>query len=170
MLRELKESAADCDVFKIYSIHPAGIMAACRAFCNGINSLDMKFLRENAWPLAPEARGRLFPDVWRPHDPFNWDRSECCVLVDEWVDHAEGNIVLDYLRREPSVVSKEKVKWPMGELPDGCKYMVLIENKEKMRGDEKVITRKEFPRNYIVQRGFIKKPPMKLVNKRLVTW
>lgn len=121
-------------------------MAAARAFGNGINSLDLDFIREYGWMIVPGATGRLRTGHPRPHDPQDWGRNEFSISADAWVDRTEINAMLEHLRSKPSLVSKEMVRWPLGELPEGHEFVAVFKNLGMKEEDRNLPTKCKFDR------------------------
>lgn len=113
-------------------------MAAARAFGTGINSLDLDFIREYGWLIAPGATGRLRTGHPRPHDTQDWNRNEFSIFADAWVDRTEINAMLEHLRSKPSLVSKERVRWPLGELPEGHEFVAVFKNLGKKEEERRL--------------------------------
>jgi hypothetical protein len=72
-------------------------------------------------------RGTLFPS----------DVNEgvvSCADTGFWVDHSEPKEALRILKEE------KRVEWPLGELPEGCEFLILAKVREKdctgARGDD----------------------------------
>lgn len=61
-------------------------------------------------------RGSLFDDE-------DSDGSVCCADTGFWVDQTESVAALEQLK-------KKGVKWPFGELLEGCEFVVLIRSAE----------------------------------------
>ncbi|KAF1972577.1 hypothetical protein BU23DRAFT_534905 [Bimuria novae-zelandiae CBS 107.79] len=137
ILRRVKDKVGGADFFGILGSHPAAIMGACRAFGDGINSLHQDISRDDAETIMrsspvsyvrnAQLKGWLFSE---DGDDRTSDHSGCCAFTNFWVDHTEPERVLENLRGSPSAVSQVLVKWPLGELPDGCEFLVLIKNKD----------------------------------------
>jgi hypothetical protein len=118
MLRRLYESA-DNQVFGILSSHPAAILAALRAWDNGIENVNLETVKGHGSAImasSPVEYVRNAQLVSRDSD--NGGTVCCCASTDFWVDHAEPLAVLEEV--------KQRVAWPLGELSEGCEFLVLV--------------------------------------------
>ena len=98
-------------------------MAASRAFGNGIEGIgfDMTKARGHAimrsspvhYVKSAAPRGSVF-------EQNVYDGSICAAFTDFWVDHKEPMDALKNMR-------DNSIHWPLGELPDGCEFLVLAE-------------------------------------------
>jgi hypothetical protein len=112
--------------YGILSSHPAAVMAAARAFSEGIEREDLSGIAGLAREImkkAPveyvksaELRGSLFEEERKIVQTDN--AAQCCALTNFWVDHAEPEDVLKKLNDRGRI-------WPLGKLPDGCEWLVV---------------------------------------------
>lgn len=112
--------------FGILSSHPAAVMAALRAFGRGIGEVDLDIVKQYGRTIMASSpvsyvkkaipKGTLFDHVVH-------DGSICCAFTDFWVDHNEP---LELLQS----VKAKGVEWPLGELPGGCEFLVIVKRAE----------------------------------------
>jgi hypothetical protein len=101
-------------------------MAATRAFSHGIEYLDFDLAKKHgksimaASPVDHVRSARLNGSI------FEKFYDVCYAFTDFWVDHKESRDVLD------SVVKGGR-GWPLGQLPDGCEYLALVNGRERRR-------------------------------------
>ena len=69
-----------------------------------------------------EVRGTLFGD----EDDGEGETVLSCADTGFWVDHKELETAL-------TVLKANGVKWPLGELPEGCEFLVLVEVEMEVR-------------------------------------
>ncbi|KAI9819308.1 MAG: hypothetical protein M1827_007465 [Pycnora praestabilis] len=122
LLETLREK--ECG-FGILSSHPFAILAVLRVFGRGPEDVNLEMTRDHARSLMASCpvtyvseakiRGALFGDEVD-------DGSISCADTGFWVDHTEPLEALN-------VVREKGITWPLGELPDGCEFLVLIKAK-----------------------------------------
>ena len=124
LLRFLRLDADD-DVYGIMSSHPAACMTAASAFGVGIEKVSLEFIRENAEEVIraspiPYVRGaELHGSIFEPGDLSG---LVCGVDNRFFVDHGEPDETLRRVR--------ETRKWPLGELPEGHEYLLVLPGKK----------------------------------------
>jgi hypothetical protein len=101
-------------------------MAATRAFSHGIEHLNFDLAKKYgkgimaASPVDYVKSARLNGSI------FEKFYDVCYAFTDFWIDH-----------KEPSDVLASAVKngrgWPLGQLPDGCEYLALVDGGERRR-------------------------------------
>lgn len=121
LLGYLREGESDWG-FGILSSHPAAILAVLRAFGRGPEKVDLSMAREHAFGIMSSSpvgyvreatlRGSLFSDNEK-------EAAVCCAFTSFWVDHAE---LLETLR----LVGERGVIWPLGDLPEGHEFLILV--------------------------------------------
>ncbi|KAI4593549.1 hypothetical protein KJ359_009235 [Pestalotiopsis sp. 9143b] len=123
ILRHLREGHDD-DGFGILSSHPGAILAALRAWGRGIEDVDLSMTREHAKavmaasPVNYVKHAKPMGSLFREGE--DEDGAVCCADTAFWVDHAEPLAAL------AAVKERRDVRWPFGELPEGCEYLVLV--------------------------------------------
>jgi hypothetical protein len=70
-------------------------------------------------------RGTLFSDMDNIED-IDGKAVVSCADTGFWVDHQESEEALKALKAKG-------VKWPLGELPEGCEFLVLVEVRNGMK-------------------------------------
>ena len=70
-------------------------------------------------------RGKLFSDKDDIED-IDGKAVVSCADTSFWVDHQESEQALKVLKAKGA-------KWPLGELPQGCEFLVLVEVRDGMR-------------------------------------
>jgi hypothetical protein len=70
-------------------------------------------------------RGNLFSDMDETED-IDGKAVVSCADTGFWVDHQESEQAL-------RVLKAKGVKWPLGELPQGCEFLVLVEVRYGMK-------------------------------------
>ena len=144
LLNQLRQD--DDAIYGLMSSHPAACLAAAKAFgskghttlpcCDfntdiligGINTVALGFIRGNAeavMEVSPisyvkdaELRGSLF-------DPEDTSGVISSVYTQFFVDHTEPLEALAWVR--------EGLDWPLGELLDGCEFLLMIEVRRRNR-------------------------------------
>ena len=101
-------------------------MAALRAFGRGIEETNLDMAKQHGHAIMASSpvnyvksaapKGTLFNHVVQ-------DGSVCCAFTDFWVDHKEPLEVLQS-------VKAKGVEWPLGELPEGCEFLVIVKGAE----------------------------------------
>ncbi|KAF2800573.1 hypothetical protein K505DRAFT_399896 [Melanomma pulvis-pyrius CBS 109.77] len=122
MLLKLKEGEQD-RAFGILSSHPAAIMAALRAFGNGLENMNFDMARTHAHAIMTCSPVNYVKAATLKADFFGNDIQDgnvWCAFTNFWVDHKEPLGVLKNL-------NENGIHWPLGELPDGCEYLVIVE-------------------------------------------
>ncbi|KAI1739674.1 hypothetical protein F4680DRAFT_421165 [Xylaria scruposa] len=124
LLRALREDTDD--IFGIASSQPAACLAATKAFGTTIERSSLDFIAKNAGSIMKASpvlyirdsrlRGALFDDK---------DSTGLVSGVDTefLVDHDEPLEALNKVR--------ELWDWPLGELPDGHEYLLIIQGKHR---------------------------------------
>ncbi|KAH6875823.1 hypothetical protein BKA58DRAFT_380527 [Alternaria rosae] len=108
--------------FGILSSHPAAVRAVLRAFGSGIKDADLSMMKELA-PAIMESSPVSYVKMSKPMGSL-FDQSDqtgaiCCADTGFWVDHAEPEAALN-------ITKKDGIKWPFGDLPDGCEFLVFV--------------------------------------------
>ncbi|KAI0554106.1 hypothetical protein F4679DRAFT_527144 [Xylaria curta] len=124
LLRALREDTDD--IFGIASSQPAACLAAVKAFGTTIEKVSLDFVAKNAASIMETSpvpyirdsrlRGALFDDK---------DSTELISGLDTkfLVDHGEPLETLNRVR--------ERWDWPLGELPDGHEYLLIIQGRRR---------------------------------------
>ena len=116
MLRKLKEQGSQ-DYVGILSSHPFAIMAMLRSFDGGIKDVEQATEHVKAHSAAVMACS-----------PVRYVREAAlhsslhCAFTGSYVDHREPEKALEILR-------DGEIVWPLGELPQGHEYLVLVRPK-----------------------------------------
>ena len=125
LLRSLRLDADD-DVYGIMSSHPAACMTAASAFAVGIEKVSLEFIRENAEevirtsPIPYVREAELHGSIFEPGDSSG---LVCGVDTRFFVDHREP---VETLRR-----ARETKEWPLGVLPEGHEYLLVLPGKQR---------------------------------------
>ncbi|KAI0104272.1 hypothetical protein GGR51DRAFT_561081 [Nemania sp. FL0031] len=117
------------DVYGIVSSHPAACLTAARAFGPTIERVSLGFITQNAGSImnaSPIAyiryaglRGRLF-------DTQDFTGLVSGVDTKFLVDHGEPLEALNEVRKQWD--------WPLGELPDGHEYLLVVQERRHRLG------------------------------------
>lgn len=125
LLRSLRLDADD-DMYGIMSSHPAACMTAASAFGAGIERVSLDFIRQNAKevikasPIPYVREAGLHGSIFEPGDSSG---LVCGVDTRFFVDHGES---VETLRRV-----RETREWPLGELPEGHEYLLVLPGKKR---------------------------------------
>ncbi|KAI1127346.1 hypothetical protein F5Y10DRAFT_242837 [Nemania abortiva] len=119
LLNALREDTDD--VYGIISSHPAALLAAARAYGTTIERVSLDFIAENAGSIMKASPISYVRDSGLRGTLF--DEKDCTGLVSGvdtkfLVDHDEPLEALERIR--------ERWDWPLGELPDGHEYLLII--------------------------------------------
>ncbi|KAI4652383.1 hypothetical protein J4E93_002585 [Alternaria ventricosa] len=81
---------------------------------SGIKDLVPAVMKSSPVPYVKMAKptGSLF-------DQGDQTGAVCCADTAFWVDHAEPLAALD-------VIKEDGIKWPFGDLPDGCEFLAFV--------------------------------------------
>lgn len=119
LLSKLREGEAD-DAFGVLSSNPFTIMAAFRAFGDG--NFDLSTTRNYAnailasspvkYVFTAQLHGSLFGERVE-------DGAVSCADTNFYIDHTESDKALEAVR-------SKGVAWPLGELPQGHEFFVII--------------------------------------------
>jgi GNAT superfamily N-acetyltransferase len=111
--------------FGILSSHPFAILAVLRVFGRGPDDVDLEMTKQQAREIMASCpvgyvreaklRGELFEGKVT-------DGTISCADTDFWVDHEEP---LEALK----IVKEKGITWPLGELPDGHEFLVVVKAK-----------------------------------------
>ncbi|CAJ2508386.1 Uu.00g134120.m01.CDS01 [Anthostomella pinea] len=124
LLRSLRLNVDD--VYGIMSSHPAACLAAAACFGTTIEKVPLDFIAENADLLMKSSPIRYIHDAKLCGSLFNTEDSTGLVSgVDTgfFVDHGEPLEALSLVR--------ETWNWPLGELPDGHEYLLIVQGKHR---------------------------------------
>lgn len=128
-------------------------MALLRALSPGLEALDLSFIRTHAqnvlaacpvgYVSSAKLRGAVFTDregvthggatqEGRTQDEgMKQEEGTVCVADSGfWVDHTEPVAVLACVREER--------EWPLGKLPEGCGWLVLVEKEQEEEQEAEV--------------------------------
>ena len=120
---------ADDNMYGYYGImssHPAACMTAASAFGAGIERVSLDFIRQNAKevikasPIPYVRKAGLHGSIFEPGDSSG---LVCGVDTQFFVDHGEP---VETLRR-----ARETREWPLGELPEGHEYLLVLPGKKR---------------------------------------
>jgi hypothetical protein len=117
------------EVYQIYGIlssHPAAIMAATRAFGHGIEHLNFDLAKKHGKDIMAASPVDYIRSARLNGSIFEKFYDVCYAFTDFWVDHKEPRDVL-------ARVMKKGRGWPLGQLPDGCEYLALVDGGERRR-------------------------------------
>jgi hypothetical protein len=121
MLLNLRENEHDWG-FGILSSHPAAIRAALRAFGRGIEDVELNMVKDHA-PAMMQSSPVPYVKTARPMGSLFGQGDEegaiCCANTGFWVDHADPMAALEQIKGEG-------VKWPFGQLPEGCEFLLFV--------------------------------------------
>lgn len=117
LLSKLKEFSPTTG-FGILRSYPAAIMTALRVFNGGLENVDLEMIREHASGIMAASPVRYVREAVLAGSIFGKevDGSVCCADTKFYVDHEEPMSVLDEV--------KSKRIWRLGELPEGCEWLV----------------------------------------------
>ena len=123
------------------SSHPGALLALLRALDTTLSALDLDFTRTHAprilaaspveYIRRAKLRGSLFSNNHggeQDEGGVQEDGSVCVADSGFWVDHTEPMAVLGSVR--------EGRGWPLGELPEGCEWLVLVRSDHASHGQE----------------------------------
>ncbi|KAK6843397.1 hypothetical protein PG987_004257 [Apiospora arundinis] len=124
LLRSLRGDTDD--IYGIMSSHPAACLAAAKCFGSTIEKVSMDFILKNAVSITEvspipyikntKLSGKLF-DVKETNGLISG------VNTDFLVDHEEPKEALALIR--------EEWNWPLGDLPDGHKFLLILQGKSR---------------------------------------
>ncbi|KAH7329922.1 hypothetical protein BKA65DRAFT_355516, partial [Rhexocercosporidium sp. MPI-PUGE-AT-0058] len=106
----------------ILSSHPFSISAVARVFGNGLEDVDLELMRLEARDIMATCPVTYVRDAKLPGALFEdeaVDGTASCADTQFWVDHRETDEALDIIRQKGRV-------WPLGYLPEGHEYLLLI--------------------------------------------
>jgi hypothetical protein len=130
------------------SSHPGALMAVLRALGPGLEALDLSFIRTHAqnvlaacpveYVSSAKLRGAVFTDREGAtqedriqDEAMKQEEGTVCVADSGfWVDHTEPVAVLACVREER--------EWPLGKLPEGCEWLVLVEKEQEEEQEAEV--------------------------------
>ncbi|KAI9701611.1 MAG: hypothetical protein M1820_006382 [Bogoriella megaspora] len=123
LLNQIKQGSDD-DVFGIMSSHPAACLAAAKAFGSSINTISLKFIKDNvelilkASPVMYVRNARLQGSLFDSQDTGSVVSSADTRF---FVDHDEP--------LEALAEVQESAGWPLGELLDGHEFILILQAK-----------------------------------------
>ncbi|PGH29399.1 hypothetical protein GX50_07856 [[Emmonsia] crescens] len=112
------------DMYGIMSSHPAACMAAASSYGMGIEKVPLGLIKGNAKavmeasPIPYIKDARLCGTLFNPEDSTG---LICGVNTGFFVDHEEPLEVLEIVRQH--------WQWPLGNLPDGHEYLLILPGK-----------------------------------------
>ncbi|KAK2738145.1 hypothetical protein FQN55_000765 [Onygenales sp. PD_40] len=112
------------DMYGIMSSHPAACMAAASSYGMGIEKVPLDLIKGNARavmeasPIPYIRDARLCGTLFNPEDSTG---LICGVNTGFFVDHEEPLEVLEMVR--------QNWQWPLGNLPDGHEYLLILPRK-----------------------------------------
>ncbi|KAG9251094.1 uncharacterized protein F5Z01DRAFT_332088 [Emericellopsis atlantica] len=124
LLRLLRDDSIDR--YGIMSSHPAACLAAANAFCSTIERVPIEFIRTNAQAILSSSPIPYVSDAKLSGSLFESSSTSGLVSgVDTqfFVDHTEPLEVLNDVRK--------KWNWPLGGLPDGNEYLLILPRKSR---------------------------------------
>jgi hypothetical protein len=71
-------------------------------------------------PIKYVRKSQLCGTLFGDEDDEEGRAPVSCAYTQFWVDHKEPEVAL-------KVLKAKGVKWPLGELPQGCEFLVLVE-------------------------------------------
>lgn len=98
-------------------------MAALRAFGSGIENLDFSLVKSHGHAIMSSSPVDYVRNATLRGSVFGSNGQEgsvCCAFTNFWVDHTEPLEV----RKS---VEEAGVKWPLGELPEACEFLVIAD-------------------------------------------
>lgn len=117
------------DVYGVASSHAAGCITLANVFGNGFKNLDLDFIRDNASGILASSPIDYLKTAKLSGSLFNkLDNSGlvCGVDTNFFVDHTEPLEALEHVRKFR--------EWPLGDLPDGCEFLVIVPAKKSTTG------------------------------------
>ncbi|KAJ9129953.1 Tartrate dehydrogenase [Pleurostoma richardsiae] len=119
LLRSLR--AEEDDIYGIMSSHPAACLAATGSFATTIEKVSLDFIKQHAEavmktsPITYINQATLCGSLFEPSDSSGLVSG---VNTGFFVDHEEPLEALSVVR--------ETWRWPLGDLPDGHEYLLVI--------------------------------------------
>ncbi|OJD21471.1 hypothetical protein ACJ73_07186 [Blastomyces percursus] len=114
------------DMYGIMSSHPAACMAAASSYGMGIEKVPLGLIEGNAKavieasPIPYIRNAKLCGTLFNPEDSTG---LICGVNTGFFVDHEEPLEVLETVR--------QNWQWPLGNLPDGHEYLLILPGKHR---------------------------------------
>ncbi|EGC46687.1 conserved hypothetical protein [Histoplasma capsulatum var. duboisii H88] len=123
----LRSICADTDdMYGIMSSHPAACMAAASSYGRGIEKAPLGLVEANAKavleasPIPYIKNARLCGSLFNPEDSTG---LVCGVDTGFFVDHKEPLEVVEVVRQD--------LQWPLGDLPEGHEYLLILPGKKR---------------------------------------
>ncbi|OBT55413.1 hypothetical protein VE04_03610 [Pseudogymnoascus sp. 24MN13] len=124
LLRSLREERDD--IYGIMSSHPGACLAAGKSFGTTIETVPLDFIRTEAdavmksSPIVYVRDAKLCGTIFDPNDSTGLVSG---VNTSFFVSHDEPLEALEVVRGA--------YKWPLGELSDGCEYLLVLQVKRR---------------------------------------
>ena len=126
LLKALKND--DIYAVGILSSHPFSISAVARTFGSGIEDIDLNAVGLEARDVMASCPVTYVRDAKLRGAPFEdatIDETISCADTQFWVDHGEPDEAL-------SVIKDKGINWPLGYLPEGHEYLLIVKLKSRV--------------------------------------
>ncbi|KAJ6441186.1 ankyrin repeat-containing domain-containingprotein [Purpureocillium lavendulum] len=108
------------DVYGLASSNPVECLAAASSFGSHIQLLSLDYIKQNAAAVMKASPIPYVRDAKLCGSLFGKDMGGCVSAIDSqfFIDHTEPLQALKDI--------KQHWEWPLGDLPEGCEYLVVM--------------------------------------------
>ncbi|CAG8136132.1 unnamed protein product [Penicillium nalgiovense] len=124
LLRSLRKTTDD--IYGIMSSHPAACLAAAKSFGTTIEKISLDFIGKKGYGIMKSSPVPYIQDATLRGTIFQPEDTSGLVLgvnTSFFVHHEEPQKVLQVVR--------ENLQWPLGDLPDGHEYLLVMPAKHR---------------------------------------